>query len=267
MVLEVPKSPWIQGFRSDCPSESSNTIYWLETLFFGGTKFASPLAPISKGDGSSIIPSLSKEEEGQGAAAPHGLSPSRTVADAGCRRRRMWAPSPPTLPGEAPLHHHLQHLLIIPTVISWQTWCVVQSIIFLWSIISISKFEYWLFLAIVKYFTDWLHTSLLSFMMVLCTDIWVQTYIGGCIILSPLHVVRRRDGRSWTETVFQVLYACFINSWLINGNILWTFELKAVVGHTCLNESLVSSFTWPRDQSLGCVVVHSLDYIPIYGST
>jgi hypothetical protein len=26
-VLEVPKSPWIQGFRSDGPGEASNTIY------------------------------------------------------------------------------------------------------------------------------------------------------------------------------------------------------------------------------------------------
>jgi hypothetical protein len=28
-----------------------------------------------------------------------------------------------------------------------------------------------LFLAILKYFVDWLHTSLLSFIMVLCTGI------------------------------------------------------------------------------------------------
>jgi hypothetical protein len=38
-----------------------------------------------------------------------------------------------------------------------------------------------LLLAIVKLFVDWLHTSLLSSMMVLCTDIWVHTYVGGCI--------------------------------------------------------------------------------------
>jgi hypothetical protein len=43
-------------------------------------------------------------------------------------------------------------------------------------------------------------------------------------------------------------------------NILGTLKLKAVFGHICLNESLVSIFTWPRDQSLGCVVVHLLDY-------
>jgi hypothetical protein len=78
-----------------------------------------------------------------------------------------------------------------------------------------------LFLAIVKYFVDWLHTSLLSSMMILCTNIWVHTYVGGCIRLSPLHVVRRRrDGRSKQETIFQVLYACYINSWLVNGRYI-----------------------------------------------
>jgi hypothetical protein len=48
------------------------------------------------------------------------------------------------------------------------------------------------------------------------------------------------------------------------GNILGTLELKEVVGHICLNESLVSTFTWPRDQSLGCVVVHLLDYSDLW---
>jgi hypothetical protein len=37
-----------------------------------------------------------------------------------------------------------------------------------------------------------------------------------------------------------------------------------VVGHICLNESLVSTFTWPRDQSLGCVVVHLFDYSDLW---
>jgi hypothetical protein len=48
------------------------------------------------------------------------------------------------------------------------------------------------------------------------------------------------------------------------GNILRTLELKAVVEHICLNESLVSTFTWPRDQSLGCVVIHLLDYFDLW---
>jgi hypothetical protein len=43
-------------------------------------------------------------------------------------------------------------------------------------------------------------------------------------------------------------------------NILGTFEIQAVVGHICLNASLVSTFTWHRDQSLGRVVVHLLEY-------
>jgi hypothetical protein len=34
--------------------------------------------------------------------------------------------------------------------------------------------------------------------------------------VSPLHVVRRRDGQSRQETIFHILYACCINSWLIN---------------------------------------------------
>jgi hypothetical protein len=64
--------------------------------------------------------------------------------------------------------------------------------------------------------------------------------------------------------VFQVLYACYINSWLINGVIyLGTIELKEVVGYVCLNES-ISIFTWPRDQSLGCVVVHLFDYSDLW---
>jgi hypothetical protein len=50
------------------------------------------------------------------------------------------------------------------------------------------------------------------------------------------------------------------------GNILGTLELIAVVGHICLKNPF-STFTWPRDQSLGSVVVHLLDYTPIYGST
>jgi hypothetical protein len=45
------------------------------------------------------------------------------------------------------------------------------------------------------------------------------------------------------------------------GNILGTLGLKEVVGHICLNESLVSTFTWPREQSLGCVLVYLLGHI------
>jgi hypothetical protein len=42
--------------------------------------------------------------------------------------------------------------------------------------------------------------------------------------------------------------------------MLGILELKVVVGHICLNESLIITFTWPRDQSLGCVVVYLYDY-------
>jgi hypothetical protein len=75
-VLEVPKSPWIQGFLSDGPSEASNIIYWPEILFFRGTtksyEIASPLADITKGEGSSTTLRISKEEGGQGGCAPLG---------------------------------------------------------------------------------------------------------------------------------------------------------------------------------------------------
>jgi hypothetical protein len=43
-----------------------------------------------------------------------------------------------------------------------------------------------------------------------------------------------------------------------------TLELKVVVEHICLNESLVSTFIWPMKQSLGCVVVHLLDYSDLW---
>jgi hypothetical protein len=88
------------------------------------------------------------------------------------------------------LHHHLLQDLILPTVISWQTWCMTQYTRFPWSIVFIYLcLSSNLLLASVKFFVDWLHTSLLSSMMVLCTDIWVHTYVGGCIRLSPLHVL------------------------------------------------------------------------------
>jgi hypothetical protein len=37
-----------------------------------------------------------------------------------------------------------------------------------------------------------------------------------------------------------------------------------MVGHICLNESLVGTFTWLGDQSLGCIVVHLLDYSDLW---
>jgi hypothetical protein len=80
-------------------------------------------------------------------------------------------------------------------------------------------------------------------MMVLCTDIWVHTYVGGCIRLSPLHVARSRMDGVDKKPCFQVFYECYINSWLLTGNILGILELKVVVGHICLNESLVRTFT------------------------
>jgi hypothetical protein len=104
--------------------------------------------------------------------------------------------TPPSI--SAPLHHHLLQDLIIPTVISWQTLCMTQYTRFPWSIVFLCPcLSSNLLLAIVKFFLDWLHTSLLSSMMVLCTDIWVHTYVGGCIRLSPLHVLTG----GWTDGV------------------------------------------------------------------
>jgi hypothetical protein len=107
--------------------------------------------------------------------------------------------SPSTPPSRsAPLHHHLLQDLIIPTIISWQTWCMTQYTCFLWSIVFLCPcLRSNLLLAIVKFFVDWLHTSLLSSMMVLCSDIWVHTYVGCCIRLSPLHVLIG----GWTDRV------------------------------------------------------------------
>jgi hypothetical protein len=83
-------------------------------------------------------------------------------------------PASPSAPPSrsAPLHHHLLQDLIIPTVISWQTWCMTQYTPFPWSVVFICPcLSSNLLLVIVKFFVDWLHTSLLSSMMVLCTDI------------------------------------------------------------------------------------------------
>jgi hypothetical protein len=49
--------------------------------------------------------------------------------------RAPWAPPLPL--GETHLHHYAHHLFIIPTVISWQTRCLMQYIIFSWSIVSL----------------------------------------------------------------------------------------------------------------------------------
>jgi hypothetical protein len=101
-------------------------------------------------------------------------------------------PVSPSTPSSrlAPLHHHQLQGLIIPTVISWQTWCMTQYTHFLWPIVFLCPcLSSNMLLAIVKFYVDWLHISLLSSMMVLCTDIWVHTYVGGGIRLSPLHVL------------------------------------------------------------------------------
>jgi hypothetical protein len=139
----------------------------------------------------------------------------RNRESVGCRRRRLEeempsqsspegsfipplaSPSTP-LSRSAPLHHHLLQDLIIPTIISWQTWCMTQYTRFPWSIVFLCTcLSSNLLLAIVKFFVDRLHTSLLSSMMVLCTDIWVHTYVGGCIRLSPLHILTG----GWTDGV------------------------------------------------------------------
>jgi hypothetical protein len=74
--------------------------------------------------------------------------------------------SPSTPPSRsAPLHHHLLQDLIIPTVISWQTWCMIQYTRFPWSIVFLCPcLSSNLLLAILKFFVDWLHKSLLSSM-------------------------------------------------------------------------------------------------------
>jgi hypothetical protein len=140
-VLEVPKRPWIQGFRSDGPGEVSNTIYWPETLFFGGTthscEFASPWLSSPWGRAPLHYQVDPRKKKVKGPPVPTGRRP--LGPSPGCRHRGLWASPPPwpwvpwlpPLPlGKAHLHHHLQHILIIPTVTSSQTWCVVQNYYF-----------------------------------------------------------------------------------------------------------------------------------------
>jgi hypothetical protein len=139
----------------------------------------------------------------------------RNKESVGCHRRRLERGNivgitsgrllhpPPVSPStppsrSAPLHHHLLQYLIILNVISWQTWCVMQYTRFPWSIVFLCPcLSSNLLLAVVKFFVDWLHTSLLSSMMVLCTYIWVHTYVGGYIRLSLLHVLTG----GWTNGV------------------------------------------------------------------
>ena len=61
-------------------------------------------------------------------------------------------------------------------------------------------------------------------------------------------------------------YACYINSWLINGGITTgTFKLTAVVGLYVLLIPLLA-LNWPWDQSLGlCLRIFMAT--PIYGSS
>jgi hypothetical protein len=84
-VLEVPKSAWIQGFRSDGPGPP--TLYIDEKPYsLEAPSIAANLPPLGchlQGEGSSTAPSWSKEEEDQGTVAPHGPPP------AGCGRRRL----------------------------------------------------------------------------------------------------------------------------------------------------------------------------------
>jgi hypothetical protein len=71
------------------------------------------------------------------------------------------------------------------------------------------------------------------------------------------------EQKPYSKSYMHAILMSIIHSQL-TGIIFGTLQLKAVVGHICLNKSLVSTFTWPRDQSIGCVVVHLLDYFDLW---
>jgi hypothetical protein len=104
---------------------------------------------------------------------------------------------------------------------------------------------------------------MLSSMMMLCTDIWVHTYVGVCIRFSLLHDDMRRDSRRLTKTVSQVLNM-YINPWLIIGGYNYRDIETYNVGWTlCLNISLVCSET--TLESITRVWLHMFMDGPIYG--
>jgi hypothetical protein len=90
-VLEVPKSPWIQGFWSDGPGEASNTIYWPETLFFRGTthsyEFTSPWLPSPRGRAPLQYQVDPRKKKVKGLPLPTGRHPLGHPP--GCRRRLL----------------------------------------------------------------------------------------------------------------------------------------------------------------------------------
>ena len=165
--------------------------------------------------------------QGGGEAPPHhhhvqgrrrGKGPPCPRAGAALGSRRG-AASPPRRGAASPPRHGLlspmgRPIFITiyckipssPTVISWQTWCMMQYIIFPWSIVWLcwclsSELLWQLWSSLF-----WLHTSICYLLWwSWCTNIWVHTYVGGCTRLSPLHDDRRRDKRSLTETESQFL--------------------------------------------------------------
>jgi hypothetical protein len=79
------------------------------------------------------------------------------------------------------LHQHHLHHLHLHVLISWKTWFWVQSIVFPRSIVSLClDLSSDLLMDMVKDFVYGCITfCYLLYMMVLCTDAWVHTYVGG----------------------------------------------------------------------------------------
>jgi hypothetical protein len=114
------------------------------------------------------------------------------------------SPSSSTAPPHHPYFNILANMMCGTIYYFPMIYCIY---VYVWVVIVLGNCEIFCWLVAYKFFI--FYDGLMYWYM--------SAHIcWGCIRLSPLHVVRRRDRRSWTETVFQVLYACYINSWLIN---------------------------------------------------
>jgi hypothetical protein len=63
------------------------------------------------------------------------------AAGAPCAEARHATAMPPLPLGESYIHHHLEHLFIIPTITSWQTRCLMEYIFPMIYYIIMPRFE------------------------------------------------------------------------------------------------------------------------------
>jgi hypothetical protein len=138
-VLEVSKSPWINGFWSDDRGEH----LFLQTPP-KTTNLPPPWLPSTRGSAHLQYQEGPRNKD-KGAVLPLGSAgvgmSCAAVGTTVCLAPPLhWSPPSPccrlSLLGRH-YHYYLKYLFIIPTVISWQMWCLMQYIIFSWSIVSL----------------------------------------------------------------------------------------------------------------------------------